>query len=63
MLFRSESFERLKNEDYKSINIKTLDLKEYNILEIPSIKRRVFLDSDYSILFEEWEKELQENEI
>lgn len=24
--------------------------KEYPVIEIPSVKRRVFLDSDYSIL-------------
>lgn len=49
-----EAFEKLKNEGYKSINIKSLDLNQYNIIEIPSIKRRVFLDSDYTVLFKIW---------
>ena len=34
----------------KSINIKMLDEKLYNLIEVPSKKKRVFLDSDYSIL-------------
>lgn len=34
----------------KSFNIKMLDDKSYNIYEIPSVKKRVFLDSDYSVL-------------
>ena len=34
----------------KSINIKMLGEKLYNLIEVPSKKKRVFLDSDYSIL-------------
>lgn len=41
---------KLKEDDKKSINIKMLEEKLYNIVEIPSIKKRVFLDSDYSCL-------------
>ncbi len=37
-------------DNKKSINIKMLDEKLYNLIEIPSKKRRIFLDSDYSIL-------------
>lgn len=32
----------------KSVGIRHLE--EYNIIEIPSVKKRVFMDSDYSIL-------------
>ena len=32
----------------KSVGIRDLD--KYNIIKIPSIKKRVFMDSDYSIL-------------
>lgn len=46
---------QMKNDGKKSINIK--DIGDYSIYEIPSIKKRVFLESDYSIL-----KELNENE-
>lgn len=46
-----ESFERIKNENYKSINITKLDLQEYDITRIPSKKLRTFMDSDYSVLF------------
>ena len=27
-----------------------LDDQSYNIIEIPSVKKRVFLDSDYTVL-------------
>lgn len=57
-----ETFEKLRKEDKKSVNVK-MDYEEYNIIEIPSQKRRVFLDSDYSILFMEWNKQLNENGI
>ena len=39
---------QLKEDGEKSIGIRHLD--GYNIKEIPSIKKRVFMDSDYSIL-------------
>lgn len=39
---------QLKGQGEKSIGIRHLGL--YNIKEIPSIKKRVFMDSDYSIL-------------
>lgn len=41
---------QLKVDGKKSINIKMLDDKSYNIIDIPSTKKRVFLDSDYSVL-------------
>ena len=40
----------MKNNGEKSFNIKMLEEKSYNIIEIPSVKKRVYLDSDYAIL-------------
>ena len=37
-------------DDKKSVNIKMLDSDEYNIVEIPTVKKRVFLSCDYSVL-------------
>ena len=39
---------QMKKDNKKSINIKNID--DYNIISIPSKKRQVFLDSDYSVL-------------
>lgn len=44
------TFEKLKNDGKKSVNIKMLATNEYEIIDIPSIKKRLYLDSDYSIL-------------
>jgi len=44
------SITKMKEDGKKSINVKMADEKLYNIIEIPSTKKRVFLDSDYSIL-------------
>ena len=41
---------KLKEDGKKSVNVKYLDDKSYNIIEIPSVKKRVFLDCNYSIL-------------
>lgn len=41
---------KMKADGKKSVNVKMLDDKSYNIIEIPSVKKRVFLDSDYSCL-------------
>ena len=46
---------RMKDDGLVSININKLDeynLKEYNILELESAKKRVFLDTDYSRIAE-----------
>lgn len=40
----------MKANGEKSFNIKMLKDKLYNIIEIPSEKKRVYLDSDYSVL-------------
>ena len=50
-----ESFEQLKNDGAKSVNVLKTDREKYNIFTVPSIKKRVYLDSDYSKLFEYWE--------
>ena len=39
---------KLKKDGEKSIGIRHLE--DYNIYTIPSVKKRVFMDSDYSIL-------------
>lgn len=41
---------QMMRDGKKSFNIKTLQDKTYNIIEIPSEKKKVFLDSDYSVL-------------
>ena len=41
---------KMKKDGLKSINVKTL--KEYNMVELDSIKKRVFLETDYSKLLE-----------
>ena len=44
------TFMKLKQDNKKSFNIKYVDSKEYECLVIPSVKKRVFMDSDYSVL-------------
>jgi penicillin-binding protein-related factor A (putative recombinase) len=51
------TFKQLKDDGHKSVNIKMLTDKTYNIHEIPSIQKRIFLDCDYTYL-----KQLQEGE-
>ena len=43
------SVTKMMEDGKKSFNVKMLEDKSYNIYEIPSVKKRVFLDSDYSI--------------
>ena len=38
----------MKKDGKKSVGISAVD--NYNIIEIPSVKKRVFMDSDYSVL-------------
>lgn len=45
-----QEMEKMVNDGKKSISLKMLDEKLYNIIEIPSVKKRVFLESDYTIL-------------
>ena len=44
------SITQMKNDEKKSVNIKMLKENIYKIIQIPSEKKRVFLDSDYSVL-------------
>lgn len=48
-----ETFEKLKQDGMKSFNIKYLETNEYYAVDIPSIKKRTFMDSDYSVLIRE----------
>jgi penicillin-binding protein-related factor A (putative recombinase) len=41
---------RMKQDGKKSINIKTIDEEGYRYVDIPSVKKRVFMTSDYSVL-------------
>lgn len=43
---------QMKLDNKKSFNIKDLDKGLYRIIKIPSEKKRVFLDCDYSVLFD-----------
>ena len=45
-----EEMEKMVLDGKKSISVKMLEEKLYNIIEIPSVKKRVFMESDYSIL-------------
>ena len=47
-----EEFIRLENENYKSINVKYIGNPEFNVYEIPGKLKRIFIDSDYTILQE-----------
>ena len=44
------TIELLKAANKKSVNIKDLDNEEFPCIRIPSVKKRVFLDTDYSVL-------------
>lgn len=41
---------KMKDDGRKSFNVKMLEEKTYNIKVMPSVKKRVFLDTDYSSL-------------
>ena len=41
----------MKKEDVKSVNIRTIDDTDYDFINIPSVKKRVFMDSDYRVIF------------
>ena len=46
------TIQKMKEDGKKSVNIRT-DLEKYRIIDIPSKKKRTFMDSDYSILIQE----------
>lgn len=43
---------KMKSDGKKSVNIKKIDEEGYDYLRIPSTQKRVFLDSDYSVLLD-----------
>ena len=45
-----KTFKQIKDDGLKSVNIKMLKDDKYRIIQIPSIKKRVFMESDYTIL-------------
>ena len=45
-----EEMEKMVKDGKKSIGLKMFEDKSYNIIEIPSVKKRVYLDSDYTVL-------------
>ena len=47
-----KTIEKMKQDGKKSVNIRTIDAEEYEYITIPSVKKRVFLDSDYSVLLD-----------
>ena len=42
----------MKEDGKKSVNIRTIDEDGYKYFNVPSTKKRVFLDSNYCILME-----------
>lgn len=44
------SIDKMLKDGKKSINIRTIDNDGYEFIEIPSVKKRVYMDSDYSVL-------------
>ena len=45
--------EKIYNDGNKSIRLKMFTDGLYNIREVPSVKKRIFMDSDYSFLIKE----------
>lgn len=45
-----EEFVRLKKLGYKSIHIKMVDDYNFNVYRIPGVPKRLFIDSDYSVM-------------
>ena len=46
-----QTITKMKQEGKKSVNIKDLNDDHYRIVSIPSVEKRVYLDSDYTVLF------------
>lgn len=45
-----KEIQKMKQDNKKSIHVNMLNSQEYNLLDLPSIKKRVFLDTDYTKL-------------
>ena len=50
LYFPLQTITKMKDKGLKSINLRHLTHEEYEYIEIPSVKKRVFMESDYSIL-------------
>lgn len=51
LYFPLDSITQMMNDGLKSINLRKIDeLNKYYHIEVPSIKKRVFLESDYSCI-------------
>lgn len=50
-----KTIKKMKEDGKKSVNITTIDNENYRFFDIPSTKLRVFMDSDYSVIFEKTE--------
>jgi len=42
----------MKEDNKKSVNVNKSIEEGYNIIEVPSTKKRIFCDSDYSVLLD-----------
>ena len=47
-----KTFEKLKKDGKKSVNIKMLGTDEYRIIEIPSVTKRILPTCDYNVLLD-----------
>ena len=57
-----EAFKQMKEiEGVKSVHAFKQDYGKYGIIEIPSVPKRLFLDTDYKYLFNLWERELKDD--
>jgi len=50
-----QTWEKIKKEDGKSFNIKMLDDPDYECWEIPSVKKRIYMASEYKTFTEHYE--------
>ena len=44
-----EAMEQMVKDGKKSLGLKTLEEKLYNIIQVPAIKKRTFMEADFSI--------------
>lgn len=51
-----EEVKRLKESGYKSINVKMVNDEQFKVFEVPSEAKKVFLTSDYQIIFDYMKK-------
>lgn len=50
---------KLHKDNKKSFNIKMLESNEYKAIIIPTKKLRTFLESDFTVLFNKDDKDIQ----